>query len=273
MNLLLQPYFKNIFYRLHITDLLDAFLYRLQLIKHKKENKEYLQNHPGIALPKDYILYETYQLNYRKFIEDGKLAASEIISWTNPYLTTTTPRILDWGCGAARITRHIFIHKPNASVYGCDTNETIIEWNRNSEINATFSVIDHFTPTLYAPDFFDLVFGFSVLTHIDTGQQIEWIKELHRILDTNGILLITTQGCHYIQKLLPVEKREFSSTGMITKSFRKKGHRLMSTYHDAAIFKQLLTPYFEVLEFQEGSSNQEKAGGQDLWILRKKSIK
>ncbi len=270
MILALKPYFKNIFYQLRLAEMLDTLSFRLQSIRHKKENEAYLHQHPGVPLPEDYVLYETYQLNYRKFIEDGKLAASEIISWTNPYIQTTEPRILDWGCGAGRITRHLAALKPNASIYGCDTSESMIEWNKISDSTTTYSTIDHFTPVLYAPGFFNLVFGFSVLTHIDASQQKEWLEELYRILDTNGILLITTQGNLYFQKLLPAEKKKLAKKGMVTKSFQKKGHRMMSTYHDAIQFKQLVTKYFDVLEFHEGQINKEKAGGQDVWVLRKK---
>jgi 2-polyprenyl-3-methyl-5-hydroxy-6-metoxy-1,4-benzoquinol methylase len=253
-----------------MAEMLDGLAYRLQSFRHKKENTVYLQQHPEVSLPEDYVLYETYQLNYRKFIEDGKLAASEIISWTRPYIQTKEPRILDWGCGAGRITRHIRTFHSNAIVYGCDTTESILQWNRNNDSTTTYSIIDHFTPTLYAPGFFNLVFGFSVLTHIDAAQQKIWIEELYRIINSNGILLITTQGAAYFNKVLLSEKKEIISKGIFTKSFQKKGHRMMSTYHHAVQFRKLLNPYFEVLEFHEGQYNKEKAGGQDMWVLRKK---
>ena len=78
----------------------------------------------------------------------------EIIAWTRPYINTTELHILDWGCGAGRITRHIATFEPGAQLYGCDINERLIEWDKNSYPNICFSTINNFTPTLYAPAFF-----------------------------------------------------------------------------------------------------------------------
>ncbi len=248
---------------------LDRLLYQLSRWQHKKINQLYLQQHPAAVLPGDYDLYETYQLNYKKFIEDGALAAKEIINWTKPYLNTAEPNILDWGCGAGRITKHILSYSPNAIVYACDINESLIEWNKKNYANITFSTINNFTPTFYAPQFFDLVYGISIFTHIEEKQQKEWITELHRILKNKAVLLVTTQGSFYQDKLLPAQKKTLHQKGIYTQSYRQQGHRMMSAYHVSEYFRKMVQPFFTVLEYYSGASNPEKAGGQDLWILQK----
>lgn len=265
----MKAFLKYILYQLHLAGWLDRGLFRFQQLNNKKINQQYLAQHPGIILPADYDLYETYQLNYRKFIEDGKLAASEIIEWTKPYIGSQHPDILDWGCGVGRIIRHLKEQQPAATLYACDSNLKKIAWNKAHYSNIYFELCSNSPSTDYPSYFFDMVYGISVITHIEDGLQLPWLLELHRILKPNGILLLTTQGKNYFHKLLPGEKKILDENGMYTRYYPEKGHRMMSTYHQADYFGEFVTPYFFVLEYYDGEANPEKAGGQDVWILRK----
>lgn len=253
-----------------MAPLLDRLLYAFARFQNKKSNRAYLETHPGIVLPPDYDLYETFRLNYRKFMEDGALAAKEIIEWTSPYISSPEPRILDWGCGVGRITKHIRLLNPGAIIYGCDINERMIAWDKENYPGISFTVISNFVPTLYAPGFFNLVYGISILTHIEAEQQLNWITELHRILENKGVLLVTTQGSHYQSRLLPFQKAQLRRKGIFTQGYPGKGHRMMSTYHTEAHFRRLLEPYFTVREYFDGKQHPSKMGGQDVWILIKK---
>jgi len=268
---LLKPYLKYIIHTLRLTGWLDSLLYRILALRNKRINLLYKQAHPDIRLPADYVLYETFQLNYQKFIEEGEQAAREITLWTNPYINSQTPCILDWGCGAGRIIPHLSVLQPHAVLYGCDVNEAVIGWNKSSYHNICFTAILNFPPMLYAPLFFNLVYGISVFTHIDAGLQVNWLIELYRILQTNGILLITTHGPYYYKKLLPVQKKILIAKGLYTQTYFKQGHRMMSTYHQPAHFTKMIEPYFTILEYYDGAMHPHKIGGQDLWILQKRT--
>lgn len=267
----LKPYLKYIIYKFRLAGWLDILLYRISELHNRKANQVYKQQYPQTVLPADYAFYETYQLIYQKFIEDGELAAREITEWTNPYINSQNPCLLDWGCGAGRIIRHLSALQPHTILYGCDVNEEIIDWNKSNYPNICFTAIHGFPPMLYAPSFFNLVYGISVFTHIEAGQQVNWLIELHRILQTNGILLITTHGPYYYKKLLPVEKKILMEKGLYTQTYFKQGHRMMSTYHQPTHFKKMIEPYFTILEYYDGTVHPNKTGGQDLWILQKKS--
>lgn len=250
---------------------LDVLLFRLARFRNSKANRIFKQQYPGTVLPADYVLYETYQLNYRKFIEDGDFAAQEIIAWTKPYIPLEAPRVLDWGCGAGRIIRHLRALHPEAGLFGCDINEEMIVWNKKNYQDASFTTIHHFTPTPYAPGFFDLVYGISIFTHIEASKQTEWLVELHRILNHNGILLLTTQGSFYDNRLLPKQRKILHNNGVFTQPYSIQGHRMMSTYNQAGEFRKMINPYFTVLEYYEGEKFPGKIGGQDVWILRKRT--
>lgn len=268
----MKSYLKYLFYRLKLAPLLHQFSFWLARLRNKKQNGSYRQEHSELVIPPDHFIYETYQLDYRKFITDGAAAAKEIIDWTTPYLPPTDLRILDWGCGAGRIIRHLPDIIPTAQLFGADANEEMIRWNKAHYPEITFTTIHSFPPTPYAPDYFDLVYGFSVLTHIDASAQEAWIEELHRILRSGGVLLLTTHGTNYTQQLRSSEKRQLLANGIYTRPYPQQGHRMMTSWHQPLLFRQLLALYFEVREMYEGKEHPQKAGGHDLWILQKKII-
>jgi SAM-dependent methyltransferase len=235
------------------------------------KNISYAKKFPALIFPPDYYLYETYKLDYQQYIEDGDLSAKEIIEWTTKYLPHQQINLLEWGCGVGRTTRHLKNYLPASSnVFACDINEEMVCWNKKNINNITFSQINHRPPTEYSSLAFNVVFAISVFTHIDSKQQEKWVKEIHRILDVNGVFLFTTHGSYYYNKLLPKEREELNAKGTFTKRFNKNGHRLMSTYNHSDEFKIILENIFEIVEFYEGSKYFEKVGGQDLWIVKKR---
>lgn len=267
---MLTYYLKNLLYRLNLAGWLYRQQFRYAQWKNREKNEQYRKQHPELILPPDNDIFQTFQLDYRKFIEDGALAAQELLSWTGSYLSSTQPIILEWGCGAGRIIRHIPSLQPHTQLYACDINESLINRDRENIPSITFSTINSFPPMLYADDFFDLVYGFSVLTHIDASLQQDWIAELYRILKPGGIALLTAHGNAYTHQLLPAQRKQLLQNGIYTQSFQQPGHRMVSTYHHPPSFQKTLEKFFTVIEYYDGSNHPEKAGGQDVWILRKR---
>lgn len=251
--------------------LANVLLYRWQQLINARSNQQFKELHPEIVLPDAYTLYESYQLNYKKYIEDGKLTAAEIIEAVKPYLSNT-PTLLDWGCGPARITRHLQKFAGAASIYASDPNIETILWNQKSIPNIHFEVQEKYPPLPFRDTYFDLVIGFSVLTHIPTQDQRKWLHEIHRILKPKGVAWLTTHGHYFIKRLSEKEKQEIKIKGMYNTSYPQPGHRMMSTYHLPEKWKIVLEEYFDILEYWEGEKNPNKAGKQDLWILRKKKV-
>jgi SAM-dependent methyltransferase len=266
----LKKYIKYFFYVFGLSPLWDRFIFRFAQIRFRKKNQTYRNNHPDILLPDDYDLHETFRLDYQKYMVEGKLAAAEICEdSTRIAKKNFNGNLLDWGCGTGRITRHLPKVFPNARVFGCDTHDRRMEWNRNHAMGIHFTKIEPLPPTPYANEFFELIIGFSVLTHIDADSQDAWLAELYRILKPGGILWLTTQGEAYCNQLLGFEKRKLYTEGIYTRKAHLPGHRMMSTYHFADNFREKLSRYFSIREYYAGKSYPAKTGGQDLWILQK----
>lgn len=259
---------KNFFYRTGLVTILDRILYRFAYLKNKEKNKAFRRKHPTLPIPPDYFLYETYRLDYEQFFQDGELTAKEIVDAIAPLSKNDIGKILDWGCGVSRVTMHL--HKfigTNTEIYGCDINQEMIAFDKTNFTDISFSVIPYVPPTNYSNSFFDFVYALSVFTHIEASLQKQWIEEIHRILNDEGLFLFTTHGSSFISKLLPEEKKLLDKNGSFTKQFQKKGHRMMTTYNSKEAFAKTMQPYFEVKEFRQGSN-----GEQDFWIARKLPI-
>jgi ubiquinone/menaquinone biosynthesis C-methylase UbiE len=178
---------------------------------------------------------------------------------------------LEWGCGVGRIVRHLpGLLEEDIKIYACDINANMIEWDKKNLPGVIFSLINCVPPTVYDTQMFDLVYAFSVLTHIQMEEQEKWIAEVHRVLKDGGIFLFTTHGNNFFHQLSKKEKKILHQKGSYTRSFWRTGHRMMTTYNNSKHLNALLGKYFIVQEFYDGEKYISKAGGQDLWIVQKK---
>lgn len=104
------------------------------------------------------------------------------------------PRILDFGCGCARVTRWLQYETSSSELYGCDIDAEAITWNRDNLPGVEFSRNDPEPPLPYADESFDLILNHSVFTHIDERMQDLWLAELRRVLKPGGIALLSVHG-------------------------------------------------------------------------------
>jgi SAM-dependent methyltransferase len=88
--------------------------------------------------------------------------------------------ILDFGCGCGRVTRHFHSLK-HARVYGTDYNTQLVDWCKENLKFGEFGVNDLKPPLAYGDGKFDLVYAFSVFTHLPESLQQPWLSELGRV--------------------------------------------------------------------------------------------
>jgi SAM-dependent methyltransferase len=103
-------------------------------------------------------------------------------------------RVLDFGCGSARVLRHFAAEAGRGAFWGCDIDQASIDWDR-----ANLSPPFHFFQNGIAPPLpraagsFDLIWAMSVFTHIG-DQWGDWLAEMHRLLAPEGILIASFLG-------------------------------------------------------------------------------
>jgi len=265
----LKQIIKKIFIKTNTLLLLDTLNYSYSKLKYFSSNRTMKKKYPDFPFPPDYYLYETYILDYKEYKADGEITANEIIEWTKKYVEDNLI-ILEWGCGVARIIRHIpNLLEKNSIVIGTDINKEMIDWNSCNIANVNFIKINYLPPTHFDKNQFNLVFALSVFTHIEANVQIDWVAEIARIISDNGIFIFTTHGKKFNANLNNQEKLLLQVEGALTINYKQKGHRMMTSYNEYENFKNIIQKYFEILEYYNGEEYPDKTGGQDLWIVKK----
>lgn len=100
-------------------------------------------------------------------------------------------RILDWGCGAGRLTQHLTRNLPG-EIHGVDIDADNIVWAQANIPSVHFQTVDLDLPTPFPDGHFDAAIGMSsVFTHLSEDDQFRWLEEHRRILKPGGLLLMT----------------------------------------------------------------------------------
>jgi SAM-dependent methyltransferase len=174
--------------------------------------------------------------------------------------------LLDWGCGCGRVLRQ-WADLPRTRVAGCDIDSRMIEWCAGNLPFADVAVTDMSPPLPYGAESFDLVYAFSVFTHLTKELQHEWIGECRRVLRPGGYLLISTLGEHYasLDRLTSAELESFRSGDAVVLYERSAGTSLCSAYHPPQYVRDRLGAELDYVSFREAAD----AGRHDLHLFRK----
>ncbi len=105
---------------------------------------------------------------------------------------STFNRILDFGCGSGRVTHWLRHLADKAQLTGADINPEAIAWCReNLDFEADFIHNGASPPLPLAAESADLIYGISVLTHLDEDLQFKWLRELHRVAAPGAVVVLT----------------------------------------------------------------------------------
>lgn len=175
--------------------------------------------------------------------------------------------LLDWGCGCGRVLRH-WATLPSTRVAGCDITPKMVEWCARNLPFADVAVTGLEPPLPYPDDSFDLVYAFSVYTHLSEPLQHAWMRELHRVLRSGGFVIFSTLGEHYasLDRLTPDEVARFNAGELIVLYDHSSGTSLCSAYHPPTYVHQTLTRDFDVITFRPAADD----GKHDLHLIRKR---
>jgi SAM-dependent methyltransferase len=145
-----------------------------------------LANRVGRLIDDDgsYAVYETVGAQLRSVVDQ---ALPDDWRWPGK-------RVLDFGAGSGRTLRHFLREARQARFEGCDIDAAAIEWlNTNLNPPVTGFVNAEAPPLARPTDTYDVVYAFSVFTHI-TDRWADWLLELHRVLRPGGWLIASFLG-------------------------------------------------------------------------------
>lgn len=106
--------------------------------------------------------------------------------------------ILDFGCGWGRMTRFFLKDVVPENLHGLDVDPAMIEICKSTIPYGEFGVTSPVPPTNYGANTFDMIFAYSVFSHLAEKIHIKWIEEFSRLLKPGGVLVATTQPRNFI---------------------------------------------------------------------------
>lgn len=201
------------------------------------------------------------------FLESGRRAMATLLESLQRHGVplTASHRLLDFGCGCGRVLRHLR-HTP-AQLHGCDANPLAIDWCADHLPFARFAINALASPLDYDRDFFDVIYAFSVFTHLPQPLQQHWLEELHRVLKPGGVLLLSLHGDALVHQLSRAERADYRAGRLVVRLPALAGTNHCATFHPPAWVRTMLAGRFEILDFQpEGAAGNPP---QDVWLVRK----
>jgi len=203
------------------------------------------------------------------FLESGRRQA-EIIraaAERNGTPLGSTSALLDFGCGCGRVLRH-WAGLEGPDIHGSDYNAGLASWCAANLPFVTVSVNELAPPLHYRDGQFGLVYAISVFTHLPHDLERAWIGELSRIVAPGGLLLVTTHGDSYADRLDAAERRQYDSGAAVVRWPSVAGSNLCTTFHPASYVEERLAPELDLLEHTpDGGTVGSRQ--QDLVVFRK----
>jgi ubiquinone/menaquinone biosynthesis C-methylase UbiE len=252
-----------------LLNFVEKLRFILSVLRNARENKHFIIKNPNYKLPPQYLAYDAYSQpdwNFYKISgEKTALALSKIAE--RQLKNNRAMNVLEWGCGPARVIRHI----PNtfgsdSKVYGCDYNAESIKWCRRYIPDVTFVLNDLLPPLSFESSTFDFVYSISVFTHLSESVSKKWIDELYRVTRPGAVLVISTNGDSRMRFLLPHELSDYKEHGIVIRDKFEEGKKMFWAMHSPKYLKEILFKDFTVLDYLP---EKFPYTGQDMWVLRK----
>ncbi len=139
-----------------------------------------------------------------KVYEDlGRFCADYLRATVPGPRITSGAAVLDFGSGAGRTLRHLGVEAQHADYWGCDIDAPSVDW-LNANMSPPFRAVQaEPAPPLPLPtSHFDLVYAFSVFTHISIHWSA-WLVELHRLMKPDAWFVATFLGPEFVPLFVP----------------------------------------------------------------------
>jgi SAM-dependent methyltransferase len=196
--------------------------------------------------------------------------------------------ILDFGCGNGRVLR--FFDEASSKVWGCDVNALVIEFAASNFPSAHLYHSPLLPPLEYETGAFDLIFSFSVFSHLSLDVERVWLAELARVAAPDCLFLLSIHGEWWIEATQGERTKALRAAGFTWEVVH--GRKGVATdfpdyyevsFHTSSYIRQNWSEYFEILDVVKGDNpmryvehdssqaylaSQIRPMGQDLVIAR-----
>ncbi|MEQ8934691.1 MAG: class I SAM-dependent methyltransferase [Amphiplicatus sp.] len=242
--------------------LLERVKYLRARSRSADENRAYLAAHPGFDPPPLWWMHDMYShASYALYMATGLETAAAIAQRIDRHCNSSAPRVADWGCGLARVLRHL---PRRYSCTGFDYNRTAIDWCAAHVSGAEFYSNGLAPPLPAEAGAFNALYALSVFTHLSAEGHSAWISEIARVLASGGVFLGAFHMTPAKGQLLPDEQKRFDCGELVIRGGVKEGGRTFTAYHPERYVRDQLLAGFDIVE------EPEDFFGQSLIVARKR---
>jgi len=107
-------------------------------------------------------------------------------------------RILDFGCGWGRMIRFFLADVNHENLFGIDCYPEALKAATKHNQWCNFKLSNTMPPTDFKEESFDIIFLYSVFSHLSEEAHSKWVSEFYRLLKPNGLLIATTRPRQFI---------------------------------------------------------------------------
>lgn len=151
--------------------------------------------------------------------------------------------VLDFGCGWGRIIRFFLKDVEATGLWGIDCYQEMIDLCKTQNLRCNFETIGTMPPTRFPDASFDLIYLYSVFSHLSEEAHLKWLQEFHRLLKPSGMVIATTRPRDFIRHCIELSRKK----------------KLEPWQHGAAISFQ--NPEQALREYDEGRFVHSATGG------------
>lgn len=205
--------------------------------------------------------------DWRAFLKTGAATATALDRRAaNAGLSfTDARRILDFGCGAGRVIRHL-PSLTDAQLFGADYNETLLNWCA-ANLPGTYMRNDLAPPLGFPDGHFDILYALSVFTHLREATQRQWIEDYARVLRPGGLALVsfheeTQPGFPHTE----AARNAIAVSGFYVHNDMAEGSNLIASFQTADHARRLFGEAFDCVTIVPRA---DSGIGQSLAVLRK----
>jgi cyclopropane fatty-acyl-phospholipid synthase-like methyltransferase len=134
---------------------------------------------------------------------------------------TKDSHILDFGCGWGRIIRFFLKDVLADNLHGIDVDPEMIGLCKRRVKYGNYSVCNPVPPTEFPGESMDIIYAYSVFSHLAEPVHIKWMEEFSRILKPGGLFIATTRPRSFIEfcQSLRGKKHDIEYFNVLANSF------------------------------------------------------
>lgn len=121
---------------------------------------------------------------------------------------STDSTILDFGVGWGRIIRFFAKDVEENNLFGVDVDPEILKMALSLRVPGNLLCIEPLGKLPVQDKFFDIIYAFSVFSHLSENSAIHWLHEIIRVLKPGGTFIFTTTTDWFLNLYLSCKNKK-----------------------------------------------------------------